>query len=177
MATPLGKDALEEYKAKLVKSNSADLQAKYRKVFPSATDAEVTTLGRQGWIDQLLEKKRAELAMAIPVAAAPVLGTDPAMAQLIKMMVAQQQAFQQQLAADKAIAETRLAEEKAERKAALEREERRLAEDKAERKAALERESAERKAALERESAERKDALEREKLEKQAALEREERRW
>ena len=140
MATPVGKDALEEYRAKLVKSNSADLQAKYRKVFPSATDAEVTTLGRQGWIDQLVEKKRAELAMAIPAAAAPVPGTDPAMAQLIKMMMAQQQAFQQQLAADKAIAETRIAEEKAERKAALEREEKRLAEDKAERKAALERE-------------------------------------
>ena len=44
MATPVGKDALEEYRAKLVKSNTADLQAKYRKVFPSATDAQVTTL-------------------------------------------------------------------------------------------------------------------------------------
>ena len=71
---------------------------------------------------------------------APVPGTDPAMTQLIQMMMAQQQAFQQQLAADKANAETRLAEEKAERKAALEREEKRSAEDKAERKAALERE-------------------------------------
>ena len=67
MATPVGKDALEEYRAKLVKSNSADLQAKYRKVFPSATDAQVTTLGRHGWIDQLVEKKRVELAMLCPL--------------------------------------------------------------------------------------------------------------
>ena len=48
MATPVGKDALEEYRSKLVKSDSVDLQAKYRKVFPSANDAEIVTLGRQG---------------------------------------------------------------------------------------------------------------------------------
>ena len=86
-----------------------DLQAKYRKVFPSATDAEITTLGRQGWIDQLVEK-RAAFATVMCAAAAPVPGTDPAMAQLIQMMMAQQQAFQQQLAADKAMAERRIAE-------------------------------------------------------------------
>ena len=55
--------------------------------------------------------------MVLPTAAAPVPGTDPAMAKLIQMIIAQQQAFQQLLAAVKA-----------ERKTALEHEEKRLAE-------------------------------------------------
>ena len=88
MAAPNPTDAaLEAFKAKLTKANTGDLEKKFRKGFPDATDAQIATLGRQGMIQKLLEQKRAELAKL----AAPVVAADP-MAQLLQMMLAQQKA-------------------------------------------------------------------------------------
>ena len=88
MVTPNAIDAaLEALRAKLTKANTGDLEKKFRKGFPDTTDAQITTLGRQGMILKLLEQKRAELLKL----AAPVVAADP-MAQLLQMMLAQQKA-------------------------------------------------------------------------------------
>ena len=88
MATPSPTDAaVEAFKAKLTKANTGDLEKKFRKGFPDATDAQIATLGRQGMILKLLEQKRAELAKL----AAPVVASDP-MTQILQMMLAQQKA-------------------------------------------------------------------------------------
>ena len=88
MAAPNPTDvALEAYKAKLIKVNTGEVEKKFRKGFPDATDAQITTLGRQDMIQKLLEQKRAELTkLAVPVVAA-----DP-MTQLLHMMMVQQKA-------------------------------------------------------------------------------------
>ena len=135
MATPLaplfGGETLEQYKAKLVKCNTGQLEKKFRKAFPNLTDVQVAAINRQGWIDQLVEQRRAQMALPTPAVAPQVSGGEPTMAQLMKMMMTQQQAFQQQMAADRAAAaekeEKRIAAEIAEKAAALEREEKRLA--------------------------------------------------
>jgi hypothetical protein len=74
---------MEAFKAKLTKANTGDLEKKFRKGFPDATDAQIATLGRQGMILKLLEQKRAELAKL----AAPIVAADP-MTQILQMMLA-----------------------------------------------------------------------------------------
>ena len=106
MATPLaplfGGETLEQYKAKLVKCNTGQLEKKFRKAFPNLTDVQVAAINRQGWIDQLVEQRRAQMALPTPAVAPLVSEGEPTMAQLMKMMMMQQQAFQQQMAADRA---------------------------------------------------------------------------
>ena len=62
MATPLAPlfdgETLEQYKAKLVKCNTGQLEKKLRKAFPNLTDVQVAAINRQGWIDQLAEQKK-----------------------------------------------------------------------------------------------------------------------
>lgn len=138
MATPqpvYEGETIEQYLAKLVKSNSVDLEKNFRKVFPEVTGEQITALGRQGLIEKLVESRKSE--RAIPSVSAVVPGQDPTVAQLIQMMLAQQKAAEVK-------EEKRLASEMAERKAAE-------AERKAEQKAAEERLAAEKKAAEEKE--------------------------
>ena len=95
--------ALEAYRGKLTKANTGELEKKFRKGFPDATDAQITALGRQGMIQKLLEQKKADLAkLAVPVVAA-----DP-MAQFMQMFLMQQKAADDR-------EERRLAAEKTER--------------------------------------------------------------
>ena len=104
MAAPNPTDAaVEAFKTKLTKANTGDLEKKFRKGFPDATDAQIATLGRQGMILKLLEQKRAELVKL----AAPVVPEDP-MTQLLHMMLAQQKAAEAERA-------EKLEKEKAER--------------------------------------------------------------
>ena len=120
MATPtppvlFGGETLEQYRAKLVKSNSEQLEKKFRKAFPNLTDAQVAAVARQGRIDQLVEQRRALMALSTPTVATPAPAGESTMAQLLNMMMLQQQTFQQQMAADRAAAAAALAAEKAEK--------------------------------------------------------------
>ena len=158
MATPSPKDAaVEAFKAKLTKANTGDLEKKFRKGFPDATDAQIATLGRQGMILKLLEQKRAELAKL----AAPVVAADP-MTQILQMMLAQQKAAEAERA-------ERLEKEKAERAERLALEEKRL-------KAAEEKEERRLKAAEEKEKAVKAEKLASEQAEKAERLAAEERK-
>ena len=60
MAAPNPVDsALEAYRAKLVKANTGEVEKKFRKAFPDATGEQITTLGRQGMLQKLMEQKKA----------------------------------------------------------------------------------------------------------------------
>ena len=86
-----GVGALEQYKAKLVKTNAGELEKKFRKVFPELSDVQVSSLGRQGWIEKLVEKKRTELAVVPTPAVA-----DP-MAQFLQYMMEERKAEKERL--------------------------------------------------------------------------------
>ena len=189
MATPatpvtLGvPETLEQYRAKLVKSNQAELERKFRKVFPNLTDEQIAAIPRQNRIEQLVERRKMVMALPGPEVAPVRPGAEISMAQVMEMMMRQQAADRAAtLEREKAAAEKeekRLERERLEKvaaeKAALEREEKRMAFEKAEKAAALEREKAEKDAAIEREERrwkmekEERDARREEKLAKEAA--------
>ena len=92
MAAPNPVDsALEAYRAKLIKANTGEVEKKFRKAFPDVTGEQITTLGRQGMLQRLMEQKKAELAKLAAPAVAPIVAADP-MQQLLQMMLAQQKA-------------------------------------------------------------------------------------
>ena len=161
MATPnpVGEgETIEQYRAKLVKSNTGDVEKHFRRVFPDQTDEQIGTLGRHGMIEKLVEHRRSEMGIPAPQVVVPgpvVPGVDPGLAQIIQLLMAQQAATAEERKAErkaeKEKEEKRLLAEKEKEDRRLAAEERRLVEEKAERKAAAEKEEARLKEAIERE--------------------------
>jgi len=148
-----GVGALEQYKAKLVKTNAGELEKKFRKVFPELSDVQVSSLGRQGWIEKLVEKKRTELAVFPTPAVA-----DP-MAQFLQYMMEERKAEKEREEKRLAAEERRWQEERAEKAALLKLEQDRVAAE-----------------IVAREEKEKADKLAREEKEKENKLAREEER-